>query len=80
MTAVRHPVIRTNPVTGWKSLFTVGLYVEKIDGLEATESENLLRWFQQLIMENHDLQVRHRWTSPNDVGELLSRHTTSASI
>ncbi|PLB48443.1 taurine catabolism dioxygenase, partial [Aspergillus steynii IBT 23096] len=62
-----HPVIRTNPVTGWKSLFTAGRHVKQIDGLEPTESENLLRWFLQLITENHDLQVRHRWQSPNDV-------------
>lgn len=26
-----------------------------------------MNWFLQLIMENHDLQVRHRWVNPNDV-------------
>ncbi|CAG7981168.1 unnamed protein product [Penicillium nalgiovense] len=67
LTPVVHPVIRTNPVTGWKSIFTIGHSVKRINGLTATESENLLRWFTKLIMENHDLQLRHRWVNPNDV-------------
>ena len=37
------PVVRTNPVTGWKSLFAAGLQVEKgwIDDVTDTESELL---------------------------------------
>ncbi|EXF74819.1 TfdA family Taurine catabolism dioxygenase TauD [Colletotrichum fioriniae PJ7] len=62
-----HPVIRTNPVTGWKSVFAVGLHVQKINGLSDEESKHFLDWFVQLIIENHDLQVRHRWQNPNDV-------------
>ncbi len=31
------------------------------------ESKALLEWFVRLIVENHDLQVRHRWQNPNDV-------------
>ena len=62
-----HPVIRTNPVTGWKSVFAVGQHVQKINGVTPVESEALLQWFVRLIVENHDLQVRHRWQNPNDV-------------
>ncbi|GFF77528.1 alpha-ketoglutarate-dependent sulfonate dioxygenase [Aspergillus udagawae] len=62
-----HPVIRTNPVTGWKSVFAVGAHVEKINGLAEEESKHLLNWFVSLIVENHDLQVRHRWRNPNDL-------------
>ncbi|KAL8807166.1 MAG: hypothetical protein Q9182_000848 [Xanthomendoza sp. 2 TL-2023] len=62
-----HPVIRTNPVTGWKSVFAVGHHVQKINGLTDLESRALLDWFVRLIVENHDLQVRHRWQYPNDV-------------
>ncbi|KAI9933418.1 hypothetical protein AWENTII_002528 [Aspergillus wentii] len=62
-----HPVIRTNPVTGWRSVFAVGHHVEKINGLSDEESKNLLDWFVRLIVENHDLQVRNRWQSPNDL-------------
>ena len=63
-----HPVIRTNPVTGWKSVFAIGTHVEKINGLTDEESKHLTDWFVNLIMENHDLQLRFRWQNPNDLG------------
>jgi len=62
-----HPVIRTNPVTGWKSVFAVGHHVQKINDLAPAESKALLEWFVRLIVENHDLQVRHRWQNQNDL-------------
>lgn len=62
-----HPVIRTNPVTGWKSVFAVGHHVAKINGLTDLESKALLDWFVRLVTDNHDLQVRHRWVNPNDL-------------
>ncbi|KAK0387494.1 hypothetical protein NLU13_5806 [Sarocladium strictum] len=62
-----HPVIRTNPVTGWKSVFAVGHHVQKINGLTDEESKHFLSWFVQLIVENHDLQVRHKWRNVNDL-------------
>ncbi|KAE8153833.1 taurine catabolism dioxygenase [Aspergillus avenaceus] len=62
-----HPLVRTNPVTGWKSIFAVGVHVEQVNGLSELESEHLKDVFLRLIMENHDLQVRHRWVNPNDI-------------
>ncbi|KAF2229318.1 taurine catabolism dioxygenase [Viridothelium virens] len=62
-----HPVVRTNPVTGWKSVFAVGHHAKRVNEVTELESEHLLRWFVRLITENHDLQVRHRWQNPNDV-------------
>lgn len=62
-----HPVIRTNPVTGWKSIFGVGHHVAKINELTDEESKRALDWFVSLIVENHDLQVRHRWQNVNDL-------------
>ena len=62
-----HPVVRTNPVTGWKSIFAVGVHAQRINEVSEAESQHLLNWFLQLIMENHDLQVRNRWVNPNDV-------------
>ncbi|EMC96131.1 hypothetical protein BAUCODRAFT_122171 [Baudoinia panamericana UAMH 10762] len=62
-----HPVVRTNPVTGWKSIYAVGHHAKRINEVEVSESDHLLKWFVQLITENHDLQVRYRWQSPNDV-------------
>lgn len=65
-----HQVVRTNPVTGWNSIFPVGTFPKYIDGLEKEESDNLLKWFHDLIINGHDLQVRFRWRNPNDIGEL----------
>jgi alpha-ketoglutarate-dependent taurine dioxygenase len=62
-----HPVIRTNPVTGWKSVFAVGHHVQQINGLTEGESRALLDWFVRLVVDNHDLQVRHRWQNANDL-------------
>lgn len=62
-----HPVVRTNPVTGWKSIFAVGQHVQQINDVTESESKSLLAWFLQLIVENHDLQVRHRWQNENDL-------------
>ncbi|KAF7198386.1 Alpha-ketoglutarate-dependent taurine dioxygenase [Pseudocercospora fuligena] len=62
-----HPVIRTNPVTGWKSVFAVGIHAKRINEVTEAESTHLLKWFIQLITENHDLQVRYRWQNPGDV-------------
>ncbi|OIW32293.1 taurine catabolism dioxygenase [Coniochaeta ligniaria NRRL 30616] len=62
-----HPVVRTNPVTGWKSIFPVGGHVKHINGLTSEESTQLLTWFLDLVYRNHDLQVRLKWKSPNDI-------------
>jgi len=62
-----HPVIRTNPVTGWKSIFAVGSHVQKVNDVTALESRALLDWFIRLIVDNHDLQVRYRWQNENDL-------------
>jgi alpha-ketoglutarate-dependent taurine dioxygenase len=67
-----HPVIRTNPVTGWKTLFAVGNHIQRINGLEKEESDGILQWFTRLITENHDLQVRYRWQNRSDVGKSRS--------
>jgi alpha-ketoglutarate-dependent taurine dioxygenase len=39
-----HPVVRTNPVTGWKGLFVNRGFTKKINGLTKTESDNLLEF------------------------------------
>ncbi|KAH6629038.1 hypothetical protein C7974DRAFT_375929 [Boeremia exigua] len=66
LTAV-HPVVRTNPVTGWKSIFALGPFPKYINELNDKESEELLKKFKDTIYENHDLQVRLKWKSENDL-------------
>ncbi|KAK4126555.1 taurine catabolism dioxygenase [Parathielavia appendiculata] len=76
-----HPVVRTNPVTGWKSIFPVGGHVKHINGLTEEESSKLLGWFLDLVYKNHDLQVRFKWKSSNDIGKFSPfSHTHFPSI
>ncbi|KAJ9157889.1 Taurine dioxygenase family protein [Pleurostoma richardsiae] len=66
LTAV-HPVVRTNPVTGWKSIFAIGNFPHRINELSTRESKDLLETFYRRIEENHDLQVRFKWRNQNDI-------------
>ncbi|KAI5119248.1 hypothetical protein M0805_008799 [Coniferiporia weirii] len=56
-----HPVIRTNPVTGWKSVFVNPNFTKRIVGVTRDESDTILKHLFSLVQLNHDLQVRFRW-------------------
>ncbi|KAK7935038.1 hypothetical protein PG985_000533 [Apiospora marii] len=62
-----HPVVRTNPVTGWKSIYALGPFPKTINELSEPESDELLRKFLTTILENHDLQVRFKWRNEHDI-------------
>ena len=70
-----HPVIRTNPVTGWKSVYSVGQHVSHINDVTAEESEMFLSWFKRLLIGNHDLQCRFRWQNVDDIAIWDNRCT-----
>ncbi|PYI34340.1 taurine catabolism dioxygenase TauD, TfdA family protein [Aspergillus indologenus CBS 114.80] len=63
-----HPVVQTNPVTGWKSLFGLGWQVSQggIEGVTEHENQLLQAYFLKLITDNHELHIRHRW-QVNDI-------------
>jgi alpha-ketoglutarate-dependent taurine dioxygenase len=65
-----HPLVRTNPVTGWKSIFGIGNFPKVINELDPEESAELLAKFYKVILDNHDIQVRFKWRNPNDIGKL----------
>ena len=65
-----HPVVRTNPVTGWKSVFAIGTFPRMINELNSEESEELLGRLRRMVAESHDLQVRFKWRNEHDIGEL----------
>ena len=61
--APHHPVIRTHPVTGWKSVFAgVGLHVSRIDGVYSYEDQMIRDYVMRLITRNHDCVARMHWT------------------
>ena len=67
-----HPVVRTHPITGWKSWFAAGVNCFRIDDVTDMESEQILTKITRLITDNHDLQCRFRWEDPGDLGESSS--------
>lgn len=48
-------------------MFALGHHAQRINGVTEAESKELLAWFVRLVVDNHDLQVRHRWQTPNDL-------------
>lgn len=58
-----HPVIRVNPVTGWKGVFVNPGFTRRILGVTRDESDLLLGHLFALVARNHDLQVRFNWTT-----------------
>lgn len=69
-----HPVVRTNPITGWKGLFVNREFTQRIVELTPAESDNLLEFLFNTISDNHDIQVRFRW-EPNSVAIWDNRCT-----
>ena len=69
-----HPVIRTNPVTGWKSVFVNRGFTKRINGVTKDESDLLLNYLYDLVVHNHDGQVRFGWHK-NDVAVWDNRCT-----
>jgi hypothetical protein len=68
------PVIRTHPLTGYKTLFVNKGFTTRIVELAPEESATLLEYLFRHIAENHDLQVRYRW-GKNDVAIWDNRCT-----
>ena len=61
-----HPMVRTHPVTGRKSLYVNSVFVDQIDGLSEEQGQSLYR---DLLCEVHrpEYQMRLRW----EVGSLV---------
>ncbi|KAJ3027934.1 UNVERIFIED_CONTAM: hypothetical protein HDU68_002790, partial [Siphonaria sp. JEL0065] len=77
LTAV-HPVIRTNPVTGWKGVFANKIFTKRINEVSKDESDIILNHLFDLSVQNHDLQVRFSWNK-HDVAVWDNRSTFHAA-
>ncbi|KAF2838945.1 alpha-ketoglutarate-dependent taurine dioxygenase [Patellaria atrata CBS 101060] len=62
----KHPLIRTHPVTGWKSIFFNPGFVTKIVGVPKLESDMIINLLTELVATTHELQVTFKWNK-NDV-------------
>ncbi|KAL4919686.1 hypothetical protein BDW62DRAFT_199695 [Aspergillus aurantiobrunneus] len=58
-----HPVVRTNPVTGWKGLFGEGFGLVNgwYDNMTEHESNLVKQYFLDVIAHSSDLQIRRSW-------------------
>ena len=67
-------MIRTNPVTGYKTLSVNRTFTKRILELNPEESDDVLQHLFRHVAENHDLQVRYRW-GKDDVAIWDNRST-----
>ena len=70
----KHPIVRTNPITGWKSLFAVGHHFTGINEVSPIESAALKRFIQETLIHSHDIHVRFKWNK-NDLAVWDNRST-----
>jgi len=57
-----HPLVRTHPVTGWKSLYVNRAMTSRIEGLDKPESDLILNYLFDVYERNQDIQIRWHWT------------------
>jgi len=74
----KHPVVRTHPVTGAKSLFVNRVFTLTIDGMTPDESRDLR---QQLFAQARipEIQCRFRWR-PNSIAQWDNRCTQHYAV
>ncbi|CAI5758258.1 unnamed protein product [Candida verbasci] len=58
-----HPLVRTNPATGWKYLFVNRSMTVRIVGLEPAENDLILNYLFNIIETNRDIQYTFQWQS-----------------
>ncbi|KAF9963082.1 hypothetical protein BGZ70_007645 [Mortierella alpina] len=74
-----HPVIRTNPVTGWKSVYTNPVFTREINGVTPAESKWILDYLGDLIAKKLQYQVRFHWEK-NSVAIWDNRSTFHTGV
>jgi taurine dioxygenase len=74
----KHPLVRTHPVTGRKSLFMARNFMLTIDGMTPDESRDLrYRLYEQSTIP--EIQVRFRWR-PDSVAQWDNRCTQHYAV
>ena len=62
----KHPIVRTHPTNGQKSIYLNPIRVEKIDGLSRQDSDAVLDGLYEHLFQS-PFQYRHKWR----VGDFL---------
>jgi alpha-ketoglutarate-dependent taurine dioxygenase len=74
-----HPLIRSNPVTGWKSLFFNPGFVTKIVGIPKVESDMIISYLNEVVTTTQEMHVRFQW-GKDDVAFWDNRSTVSCFL
>jgi taurine dioxygenase len=75
---VTHPVVRTHPESGRKSLFVNPGFTDRIDGLDRGESDAILAYLYE-HMTRQEFLVRYRWHE-GDLGFWDNRSTMHYAV
>lgn len=73
-----HPIVRTHPETGRKSLFVNRVYTSHIDGIPRAESDAILEFLYKHMEQSH-FQCRFKWQK-NSVAFWDNRCTLHAAV
>jgi taurine dioxygenase len=73
-----HPVVRTHPVSGRKSLFVNEMFTTKIEGLSRDESDAVLAFLFKHV-QRPEFQCRFRW-EPRSIAFWDNRCTQHMAI
>jgi taurine dioxygenase len=71
-----HPLIRTNPVTGWNGIFFNPGFVTKVVGVPKLESDSIIKYLTEIVATTQEAHVRFQW-GKNDVAFWDNRSTVS---
>jgi sulfonate dioxygenase len=58
-----HPLVRTHPVTGWKSIFFNPGFVTKIVGVPKTESDHIISLLNEIVATSPEFHARFQWNT-----------------
>ncbi|KAJ5371398.1 Taurine catabolism dioxygenase TauD/TfdA [Penicillium cataractarum] len=73
-----HPLIRTNPVTGWNALFFNPGFVTKIIGIPKAESDAIIKYLTDVVATTQEMHARFQW-GKDDVAFWDNRTTTHSA-
>lgn len=74
-----HPIVRTNPTTGWKSIFGIGSHLHKIHDVTDEESDLIIKYLNDLLYHSPEIQLRYKWSN-GDIAIWDNRSTYHSAI
>ncbi|KAL1406446.1 hypothetical protein Q8F55_008145 [Vanrija albida] len=75
----RAPLVRTHPVTKWKTLFVADRGLVGIEGFDKTESEVIIKYLVSVYNQSQEIAVRFKWT-PGTSAIWDNRVTNHAAV